>query len=316
VPSAALAASLAANSVQAAPVGLPGAIAASAVAKAPAASSAVALAKTVVNIMAWTKAKTAAIVAVGVVLAAGTTGLTVRQIYRHSDYFWEVPNFTFATLLTAPPQVTIVPTKFPTVGRAIVNDIDSDQGPVDRARLMGIGVDLDGMLQFAHHAAGLKHVAPPDLPTDQYDFIANLSSGSRAALAELIRKKFGFVARRETQMADDALAIEVDHSNAPGMKPAAAAGGGDMGVRDGKRFLKNQTTSNLVEFLEMALDTPVFDKTGLTGAYDFQFSPLAQLGDDHDSRTEWTRKVMVQELGLKLISSPGPREILKIERAD
>jgi RNA polymerase sigma factor (sigma-70 family) len=205
VPSAALAAALTANSAQAAPAGLPAAIAAAAAATAPAASSAVALAKAVLKIMVWTKVKTAAVVAGGVLFAAGTTTVTVQQIHRHSVSAWEVPNFTAATLREAPPQVAIVPSKFPSVGRAIVTDINSDQNPVDRAQLMGIGVDLDGMLQFAHHGQGLKHIGAEILPPDRYDFIANLPGGSRAALAELIRKRFGFVATREMRDGNESL---------------------------------------------------------------------------------------------------------------
>jgi RNA polymerase sigma factor (sigma-70 family) len=234
VPSAALAASLAAHSAQAAPLGLPAAIAAAAVAKAPAASSAVALAEAVVKIMAWAKAKTAAAVAAGVLFAAGTTTVTVQQIHRHSVSFWEDPNFTVATLRAAPPQVTIVPSRFPSVGRAIVTDIDSDKNPVDQAQLMGLGIGLEGMLQFARHGAGLRHIAPPDLPSDLYDFIANLPSGSRSALAELVRKRFGYVAKREAREFNDALAITVDHSDAPGMTLAAPGLGPDVELRDGQ----------------------------------------------------------------------------------
>ena len=316
VPSAALAAALTANSAQAAPAGLASALAAAAVAKAPAASSAAALAKAVAQIMAWTQVKIAAVVAAGVLVAAGTTTVAVEQVHRHSTSLWEHPNFTPATLREAPPQVTIDPSKFPFVGRAIVTDIDSDKTPPDRAQLMGIGVDLNGMLQFAHHGAGLKHVALTDLPADRYDFIANLPSGSRQALADLIQKRFGLVAKRETRVMNDALAITVDHSDAPGMKPAAANSAPNIGLRDGKRFLQSQTTSNFVNFLEAALDAPVFDQTGLTNTYDFQFTLLAQPGDDHDSRIAWAKNVLLQELGLKLVSSPGPHETLTYDTAN
>jgi uncharacterized protein (TIGR03435 family) len=187
---------------------------------------------------------------------------------------------------------------------------------VDKAQLMGIGFGLEGMLQFSCHGAGLELVGRTDLPTDKYDFIANLPSGSRRALAELIRKKFGFVAKRETRVVNDALAITVDHSDAPGLTPAAANAGPEIGLRDGKRFLQNRSISDLASFLESALDTPVIDQTGLTGNYDFQFSLLAQTGDDHDSRIEWVKKVMLQELGLNLIPSPGPHETLTIEKVN
>ena len=316
VPSAALGAVLIANSAPAAPAGLSLAIAAAAVAKAPAAASTVALAKTLLNIMAWAKVKTAAAVVVGVLFAAGTTTVTVQQIHRHSVSNWEDPNFSALTLRHAPHQVTIVPSKFPSVARAIVTDFDSNTNAANRAQLMGLGVDLGGLLQFAHHGAGLYHVAPANLPTNRYDFIANLPSDSRAALAELIRTRFGFVARRETRQFDDALAITLDHPDAPGMTPAAANLDASTGLRDGKRFLQNSTMQDLAGFLEAALDAPVFDQTGQTNHYNFQFSLLAQPGDNHDNRIEWARNVLLQELGLKLIASPGPHEVLTIEKVN
>lgn len=83
-----------------------------------------------------------------------------------------------------------------------------------------------------------------------------------------------------------------------------------------KRLLQSQTTSDLASFLETALDAPVFDETGLTNSYDFQFSLLAQPGDNHESRIEWAKNVLLRELGLKLIPSSGPHECLTIEKAN
>ncbi len=316
VASAALATSLTANAVQAAPLGLPSAVAAIAVAKAPAAASAGALAATIVKLMAWAKIKTAAAAALAVLLVAGTTTVTVHQIYRHSAAYWEYPGFTVATLDETPPQVTIVPARYVNEASAIVADINSDTNGADSARLMGLGVDLEDMLQFAHHGAGLFHVAPPNLPTDTYDFIANLPAGSRAALAEAIRTRFGYVAKRETRLFTNALAIQVDHANAPGIAAATINASMTIGTRNGKRRLQNASPLDFARFLELALNVPVFDQTGLTNNYDLEFTLLAQPGDDQNSRIEWTRNVLRQELGLKLVSSSGPREVLTFEKVN
>ncbi|HUZ07968.1 MAG TPA: sigma-70 family RNA polymerase sigma factor, partial [Candidatus Paceibacterota bacterium] len=69
------------HSVQAAPVGLAKTISAVAIAKGAAAGgSTLALVKGALKIMAWSKAKTAIVVGVGILLAAGITSVTVKQL--------------------------------------------------------------------------------------------------------------------------------------------------------------------------------------------------------------------------------------------
>jgi RNA polymerase sigma factor (sigma-70 family) len=83
---------ISANSVQAAPVALAKSATAVAVAKGAAASgSTLTLIKGALKIMAWTKVKTAIVVGVGVLLAVGTTTVTINKI-RHPSFnpedFW------------------------------------------------------------------------------------------------------------------------------------------------------------------------------------------------------------------------------------
>jgi RNA polymerase sigma factor (sigma-70 family) len=78
-----IAGAISANSVQAAPVALAKSVTAIAVAKGAAASgSTLTLIKGALKIMAWTKMKTAMIVGVGVLLAAGTTTTFVAQHHQ------------------------------------------------------------------------------------------------------------------------------------------------------------------------------------------------------------------------------------------
>jgi RNA polymerase sigma factor (sigma-70 family) len=73
---------ISANSVQAAPIGLTKTISAIAIAKgATATSSTLTLIKGALKIMAWTKAKTAVVVTVAVMLTAGTTTLVIETVH-------------------------------------------------------------------------------------------------------------------------------------------------------------------------------------------------------------------------------------------
>jgi RNA polymerase sigma factor (sigma-70 family) len=86
-----IAETISAHSVQAAPVALAKAATAAAITKGAAASTSTAtLIKGALKIMAWTKAKTIIVVGVGVLLAAGTTTVTVRQIQHHQAQDWQL----------------------------------------------------------------------------------------------------------------------------------------------------------------------------------------------------------------------------------
>src|SRR5277367_640003 len=91
-----IAGAISANSVQAAPVALAKSVTVVAIAKGAAASaSTLTLIKGALKIMAWTNAKTAIVASVVVLLAAGTTTVTVKEIQEHKAYPWEVPRADF-----------------------------------------------------------------------------------------------------------------------------------------------------------------------------------------------------------------------------
>ncbi len=81
-----IAGAISANSVQAAPVALAKAVTTIAVAKgATAGGSTLTLIKGALKIMAWTKAKTAIVVSLAVILATGTTTVTIKKL-RHPSF--------------------------------------------------------------------------------------------------------------------------------------------------------------------------------------------------------------------------------------
>ena len=89
---------ISANSVQAAPVALAKSVTAVAIAKGAAASgSTLTLIKGALKIMAWTKAKTAIVAGAVVLLAAGTTTVTVRHIQERRANAWETERFNTNT---------------------------------------------------------------------------------------------------------------------------------------------------------------------------------------------------------------------------
>jgi RNA polymerase sigma factor (sigma-70 family) len=104
VPAAVLAAAISANSVQAAPAALSKTVTAVAITKGVAASSStLTLIKGALKLMAWTKAKTAIVAGVVVILAAGTTTLAVKHQHIETG---PVPQTSWAFKKYATPADT------------------------------------------------------------------------------------------------------------------------------------------------------------------------------------------------------------------
>ena len=108
-----IAGTISSNSVQAAPAALAKSVTAIAFAKGVAAgSTTLTLTKGALKVMAWSKAKTAIVTAVVVLIAAGTTTVAVKEIQQHSRYPWQVPHATLDLVQKFPPQAVVVPTAF------------------------------------------------------------------------------------------------------------------------------------------------------------------------------------------------------------
>jgi hypothetical protein len=97
---AAITAAISANSVQAAPIGLATSVTVAAM-KGTTATTTLTLIQTTLKLMAWTKFKTAIIIAVLAILAAGTVTVTVQRIRSKAD----TTRFNFAGYAT--PEASV-----------------------------------------------------------------------------------------------------------------------------------------------------------------------------------------------------------------
>src|ERR1017187_1747873 len=255
---AAIAGAVSANSVHAAPVGLAKTISVVAVAKGAAAGgSTLTLVKGALKIMAWTKAKTAVVVGVSVLLAAGTTTLTINEIQEHKSYPWQVDGFNSQILDLQPPQVRILPSK------SKFGAYGSSWGTNGEIKIMGTGVSAQEVLEAAYlfHRPS-RIVFSTKLSEAKYDYIASLPSGNPNALQLELKKKFGVAAKRE--MRDmDVLVLKIQHPGVAGLSQSRAnpnSGASTYG-KGGHWSCKNAPVSSLADFLENCLGPPVIDET-------------------------------------------------------
>jgi uncharacterized protein (TIGR03435 family) len=313
---AAIAGAVSANSVQAAPVALVKTISAVAVAKGAAAStSTLTLIKGALKIMAWTKMKTVIVASTVVLLAAGTTTVAVKEIQEHKTYLWQIGNFDERVLNEQPPQVRLLPSKLKGVGSGTAWDKNNHF----TSKMMGLDVSAEQVIEAAYRFYNpSRTVILTELPKGQYDYIAcftfpvGVIDGNEKALQQLIKKKFGVIAKVETRDTD-ALLLEVQNANAPNLKQFAVPSGeetfqGGRGAWSGK----NVSIANFTTYLEQDLGTPLFDQTKLTNRFDFslKWSPK----DWQHPNLDGLKQALLDQLGLELVPTNMPIEMLVVEK--
>jgi len=309
-----IAGSISANSVQVPPLALAKSVTTIALAKGAAASgSTLTVVKGALKLMAWAKAKTAVGASVGVLLAAGTTTVTVKEIEEHQGYQWQVAaNDINEVLYHAPPMVKILPTRFSTHPKFFSGGATEnfDVGNTINTKRLGLDASVESMIFGAYDFdSGSARAILPQLPQERYDFIVSLPRDSSATLAQEIKRKFGFVARRET-IETNALLLVVGNPNAQGLKPSTSSQASGYFEFGRYRFYK-ESLSQFATYCEGQCNIPVIDETGLTNNFDIDFKWQSQKGE-----SEWdgTRRAIRDQLGLELVPTNMPIEMLVVEK--
>jgi len=310
VSTVALLASIGTHAVQAAPVELVARLAAAEALKGAAASSStLTLIKTTLKLMAWTKAKITTVAVVGILLAAGTTTITVRQIAaRRTDERWRVANISSDTVARLPPEVKILPTKFRQPGNL------AGVGP-GVAKFVGIGQPVVNIVWAAYDWPQARTIFAAPEPTGRYDFITTLAQGPREALQQELKNKLGLVGHHETRDMD-VLLLKVRNANAPGLHPPTQGGYCYLNQDNRNVEIKwaDETISKLGEFLESAAKMPILDQTGLTGHYSVDIKWAEP--DGGDSQHTALQQALLDQLGLELVPDRQPVDMLVVEKTN
>jgi uncharacterized protein (TIGR03435 family) len=232
--------------------------------------------------MAWTKMNTAIVAGAIVLLAAGTTTVTVKEIQEHQTYPWELPNFdpipvmpmgAMSVLSKTPPQVRIVPSKYDhlvgsfTHGDTTKHDKSGKLISVttNASQSIGIGVTLDSIVETAYGSEPLRTIFSVEIPKRKYDYIANVPHNALKELQEEIKEKFGLIGRWE-MVKTNVLAIRLAGQESEFTSRAT------QGLDPRNRF--SLTLDSLKTSLQgmVSRDVPVIDQTGLTNQYQFSFA--------------------------------------------
>ena len=312
---AAIAEQISAHSVQAAPVALAKTVTAGAIAKGATASlSTLTLIKGAMKIMAWTKAKSMVLIGVGILFAAGTTTVALKEIQRHKlDDSWRTQDvFTmFKKVDQVPPQVRILPSTFsPSKSRPLGNWTDQHN------KAIGVAVPAEAVVRAAYGCdLSDRFVLTTSLPDGRYDFIANQPDGNQEVLQRVLRKKLGVTAKWE-MLETNALLLMVKIPNAPGLSPTAKKRPPGEMHGPSSYTVFDKPLTNLVNFLEATAGVPVVDSTGLTGRFDFSLKwNEPKMQQAQQGLPDPLRQVLLNQLGLALVPTNMPVEMLVVEKA-
>jgi uncharacterized protein (TIGR03435 family) len=156
-------------------------------------------------------------------------------------------------------------------------------------------------------------IFPDHIPQDRYDFIANLPTGSEQALQQEIAKKFGLIGTLKTQETD-VLLLTVKSSLAPGLKPTADRGRSSdvSAIGPGHCSGPNLSLVSLAKLLEGYCQLPVIDRTGVTASFDINLTWDEQ---EDQKNLDGLKQALLDQLGLELVPSREPIEMLVIEKA-
>jgi uncharacterized protein (TIGR03435 family) len=312
-----VAGTISAHSVQAAPVALTKIATAAAIAKGATASGpTLILIQGALKVMAWTKAKTTIAVAVGILLAAGTATITVKEIQAHKTYPWQVPKADFGVFYNMPAAVKIVPTKFAENGGSCG---DGGRGA------MGIAQPLETIIQAAYQKDNLRTAVKTDLPKEKYDFIAKLVGPRQPhknlpnnvnwtiALQKEITRKFGITGSLQ-MIETDVLALRPCATGTRGFKVSHSMPHGTaISENKGTYSFYEQPASTLIGVLERHFKIPIVDQTGLSQSYDYTVK--YDEPDPQQPNLEGLKDALQEQLGLELVRTNMPIEMLVIEKA-
>ena len=300
-----LAGAISANSVQAAPVGLAKTISVIAIAKGAAAgTTTLTLVKGALKIMAWTKMKTAVVVAVGVLLVAGTTTVVIKKVESPSvdESFWEMK---LENLKRAPQVLIIRPTRF-----------SDHTSMVGGNGLIAHNLDFKGLLEYAyvftnsdswHPFSRERMILPEEVPQGGYDVMFTLRDHPMEKFQQAVSRITGFTAQKEIRQTDALLlkikdpALLAQHVSKKGTKMSHKYG-------EGIQAAFNQPILDTAHFLETTFHKPVLVQIGMTERYDFTF----RWQDPQHKQTDLNREL--EEAGLELMPTNMPIEMLVVEK--
>ncbi len=213
-----------------------------------------------------------------------------------------------------PPQVVIVPTIFTNSGGSY-RDYTKGGGA------MGICQPVTNIVRSVYAHDIYRMIFTLGLPEGRYDFFAKLSNLNppvwQTALGDVLRSKLGVIAKPEIRETDVWL-LRYKNPNAGGLKPPGSLIRSLNLEANIRRISETNSIAHFVlpisalqDYLEVMLEIPVIDQTGLKGLYDFK---LTWDSSDQTRVKESIKQSLLDQLGFELVPTNVPFEMLVVEK--
>jgi uncharacterized protein (TIGR03435 family) len=316
-----IAGTISTHSVQAAPIALAKSVTAVAIAKGSiATASTLTLVKGTMKIMTLLKMKTAAVIGVTVVFAAGASFMATKGIAQSSNDAPAIDDSAWAQMDTRvlenlPAAFILRPTHFSAPGGRIGGGMTKS----GKNKMLGRAIPFATLIGLAYDMDVSRMVLPSEKVNVNFDLLMTTADASREKLQKEIEQQLGYTAHRELQP-KDVLDLTLKQAGAPGLKPSQAQnngggfGGGGSGRIGGPSHTinsHNQPISALIRNLQGNFDQPIVDRTGLTGNFDVS---LAIKTPDGVSDRDAIIQALSAQLGLDLVPGRDSVEMLVVEK--
>jgi uncharacterized protein (TIGR03435 family) len=253
------------------------------------------------------------------ILAGKPSGLPAPQLHSPDDgNVVVVTNHVVAVTNPAPTKIGVsIKGPFPKPDRGAFGhrgwDVsksfpDFEAGKASLEDVIPAFFDISPKLVFAKTKLpeglyDVSAIAPPDkMPELKRQF------------ADKLKTTFGIAIQTKKQNVK-VYVMTVCSTNAPGIKQVKRRGGG--GQRPGGFYLNGTEMDDIASFMELSLDKPIINETGLAGRWSvdvrWQMSK-SELNSDSNPDPDKVIKAVWEQLGLELTSTNRTLEVLEITK--
>jgi uncharacterized protein (TIGR03435 family) len=276
--------------------------------------------KTILNLMALSKLKTAAVAAVALLAVGGATNLVIQRKQTvpsaaqpsavspaaepdEAAILRIIDSMNSRSLSAAPPYVYVRPTR----------GADGREGNIImNGRMMGRGATLRHLLAVAYGSTESRVRLAPGVPLSNspYSYLISVNAGQKEALQKTLREQFGLSGRLEKRT-ETVYAFKTRPGEFDGRQPAADSGPSQIRNSDDEMVFQGASIEAFGRSLERILGKPVIDETGLSGRFDFLLT-TPELGADHPDLAQ-IKTALAEQVGFDLQSGEREIEVLVVE---
>jgi uncharacterized protein (TIGR03435 family) len=178
---------------------------------------------------------------------------------------------------------------------------------------------MEECIRWAYDVKEYQISGPEWLNSDaaSYDIDAKAPAGAtrsqiKLMVQSMLAERFKLALQRETRMLP--VYELVTAKNGPKLQPGSGGGNDGISSSGGSVKARTVTMAFFAATLSRYIGTPVFDKTGLSGAFDFNMEYAPDDRGNSDKPSVFT--AVQEQLGLKLQAAKGPVEVLVIDHAE